>query len=65
MRAVAEGVETADQAERLYQLGYRLAQGFHFARPLPPAEIERRLAGRSVPAGGDDPGRWEPSSLAS
>ncbi|MFC7531540.1 putative bifunctional diguanylate cyclase/phosphodiesterase [Actinoplanes sp. GCM10030250] len=32
--AVAEGVETADQAERLYDVGYRLAQGYHFGRPM-------------------------------
>jgi diguanylate cyclase (GGDEF)-like protein len=44
LQAVAEGVETAEQAETLYQLGYRFAQGYHFARPLPPAEIGARLA---------------------
>jgi diguanylate cyclase (GGDEF)-like protein/PAS domain S-box-containing protein len=36
---VAEGVETGAQAERLHQLGYRYAQGYHFARPLKPADI--------------------------
>jgi EAL domain-containing protein (putative c-di-GMP-specific phosphodiesterase class I) len=39
LRAVAEGVETQAQADRLYELGYRYAQGFHFARPLPAAEL--------------------------
>ena len=34
LRAVAEGVETADQAAELYQLGYRYAQGYHFGRPV-------------------------------
>jgi diguanylate cyclase (GGDEF)-like protein len=31
--AVAEGVETAEQAAELYRMGYRLAQGYHFGRP--------------------------------
>jgi diguanylate cyclase (GGDEF)-like protein/PAS domain S-box-containing protein len=39
LRAIAEGVETGAQADRLQALGYRLAQGFHFAKPLPAAEI--------------------------
>jgi diguanylate cyclase (GGDEF)-like protein len=34
LQAVAEGVETADQAAELYRLGYRLAQGYHFGRPV-------------------------------
>jgi diguanylate cyclase (GGDEF)-like protein len=32
--AVAEGVETAEQASALYQLGYRLLQGYHYGRPV-------------------------------
>ncbi|GAA4966156.1 EAL domain-containing protein [Actinoplanes utahensis] len=43
LRTVAEGVETAEQARRLYELGYRHAQGFHFARPLPPEAIDDLL----------------------
>ncbi|BCY09687.1 hypothetical protein L3i22_047750 [Actinoplanes sp. L3-i22] len=39
LRAVAEGVETAEQAEELQRLGYRYAQGYHYAWPLPAAEI--------------------------
>jgi diguanylate cyclase len=31
--AIAEGVETAEQAEALHRLGYRRAQGYHFGRP--------------------------------
>ncbi|WP_239164677.1 putative bifunctional diguanylate cyclase/phosphodiesterase [Actinoplanes palleronii] len=43
LRAVAEGVETQNQADRLYVLGYRYAQGFHFARPMPAADIDASL----------------------
>jgi EAL domain-containing protein (putative c-di-GMP-specific phosphodiesterase class I) len=39
VETVAEGVETADQAACLTALGYRRAQGYHFARPLPAAEV--------------------------
>ncbi|MBB5961898.1 EAL domain-containing protein, partial [Planomonospora venezuelensis] len=61
LRAVAEGVETADQAERLYQLGYRLAQGFHFAPPLSAGNIEQILDTRAEsPA----PESWERPALA-
>ncbi|MFD1365418.1 putative bifunctional diguanylate cyclase/phosphodiesterase [Actinoplanes sichuanensis] len=31
--AVAEGVETAEQAQALTRIGYRLLQGYHFGRP--------------------------------
>ncbi|WP_239158618.1 putative bifunctional diguanylate cyclase/phosphodiesterase [Winogradskya humida] len=34
LMAVAEGVETAEQAAELHRLGYRLAQGYHFGRPV-------------------------------
>jgi diguanylate cyclase (GGDEF)-like protein len=34
LTAVAEGVETAEQAAELHRLGYRLAQGYHFGRPV-------------------------------
>jgi diguanylate cyclase len=43
IEAVAEGVETADQAFRLHQMGYRLAQGFHFARPMAAEDVEPLL----------------------
>jgi diguanylate cyclase (GGDEF)-like protein/PAS domain S-box-containing protein len=44
LRAVAEGVETEDQATRLRDLGCDLGQGFLFARPLPPEDITPLLA---------------------
>jgi diguanylate cyclase (GGDEF)-like protein len=44
LRAIAEGVETGAQADRLHMLGYRLAQGFHFAKPLHSTDIESLIA---------------------
>ncbi|MBL7257364.1 putative bifunctional diguanylate cyclase/phosphodiesterase [Paractinoplanes lichenicola] len=43
LHAVAEGVETDDQAARLRALGYRAAQGYLFARPMPAADFEALL----------------------
>jgi EAL domain-containing protein (putative c-di-GMP-specific phosphodiesterase class I) len=40
---VAEGVESAEQAAEAQALGCQRAQGYHFARPAPPAEIESRI----------------------
>jgi EAL domain-containing protein (putative c-di-GMP-specific phosphodiesterase class I) len=36
---VAEGIERREQAERAHALGCRLAQGYYFARPVPPSEV--------------------------
>ncbi|MET0419681.1 MAG: bifunctional diguanylate cyclase/phosphodiesterase [Actinoplanes sp.] len=40
LNTVAEGVESAAQAVRLRELGFRHAQGFHFSRPIPAALID-------------------------
>lgn len=39
LEVVAEGIETTAQAEHLSLHGCRLGQGYHFARPAPPAEL--------------------------
>ncbi|MDY7087745.1 MAG: bifunctional diguanylate cyclase/phosphodiesterase, partial [Actinomycetota bacterium] len=43
LRTVAEGVETAAQADRLRDLGYHHAQGFHFSRPIPADAVDALL----------------------
>ncbi|WP_433222699.1 putative bifunctional diguanylate cyclase/phosphodiesterase [Dactylosporangium sp. CS-047395] len=47
---VAEGVEQQEQADRLSALGYRTAQGYHFARPMSPGGIAG-LIEAGAPAG--------------
>ncbi|WP_309238269.1 putative bifunctional diguanylate cyclase/phosphodiesterase [Actinoplanes aureus] len=48
--AVAEGVETAEQAAELYRLGYRRAQGYHFGRPAEAPANAGYGRHRAVPA---------------
>jgi EAL domain-containing protein (putative c-di-GMP-specific phosphodiesterase class I) len=50
LHAVAEGVETPEQAEQLRSLGYRTAQGYHFARPVPATQLTEWMTGPPVPA---------------
>ena len=45
LHAVAEGVETVEQAGQLLSLGYIAAQGYLFARPLDLLATRRLLAG--------------------
>ena len=41
MEAIAEGVETAEQAARLREIGCKVVQGYYFSKPLlPPAMSE-------------------------
>ncbi len=45
LSAVAEGVETAEQAEVLTTMACELAQGFHFSRPVAPDALAALLEG--------------------
>jgi diguanylate cyclase (GGDEF)-like protein len=49
LTTIAEGVEDAAVARRLVELGCEEAQGFHFARPLPPDQFAAFM--RRGPAG--------------
>jgi EAL domain-containing protein (putative c-di-GMP-specific phosphodiesterase class I) len=44
--AIAEGVETAAQADALVSMGCTLAQGYHLGRPMDAAAARQLLAGR-------------------
>lgn len=48
LSTLAEGVENVQQVADLRDLGCRMAQGFFFARPLNPAELETLIAHGAV-----------------
>ena len=48
IECVAEGVETAGQAETARALGIRLMQGYHFGHPLPIAEALGAMRGGPI-----------------
>ena len=43
LKAVAEGIETAEQAAELLRLGCSSGQGYYFGRPVPASEIEAMI----------------------
>lgn len=48
--ALAEGIETREQALRLTAEGYGEGQGYFFGRPMPKKEAAALIAGRIMPA---------------
>ena len=48
LTAVAEGVETLEQAQTLREMGFELAQGYYFARPVAADELTEAIA--KIPA---------------
>jgi diguanylate cyclase (GGDEF)-like protein/PAS domain S-box-containing protein len=47
LRVIAEGVETADQLQRLKEMGCEFVQGNYIAKPLEPAAASKLLADRT------------------
>jgi diguanylate cyclase (GGDEF)-like protein len=54
VRAVAKGIETAEQQQVLQAMGCHYGQGFHFSRPVPADHLRQLLTNAAV-AGGADP----------
>ena len=48
LRPVAEGIERADQLERLMELKCDMGQGYFFARPLDPRALRTLLEERNA-----------------
>jgi len=50
LSAVAEGIESEAQLDRLREMGYRLGQGFYMAKPLPADEAGKLMAADPIGA---------------
>ena len=55
IETVAEGIETADQAERMRQLGCAFGQGYAFARPMLAADLIKQFGTSSIVGAATDP----------
>jgi EAL domain-containing protein (putative c-di-GMP-specific phosphodiesterase class I) len=63
LQTVAEGIETAEQAEALRQLGCQYAQGYLWSRPLPLDALAAQLSGPPTPRQRQTERRWVHPSL--
>ena len=50
LRTIAEGIERSGQAQHLRELGCQSAQGFFFARPMVPSEVESLISSTALSA---------------
>ena len=48
LKSVAEGVESAEDVQRLGQIGFDRVQGYHLSKPLPAAELETWMNRRDL-----------------
>jgi diguanylate cyclase (GGDEF)-like protein len=48
LRPVAEGIERADQLEKLLELRCELGQGYYFSKPIPFEDVQELLGARRV-----------------
>ena len=64
MHVVGEGVETQEVADALAQSGCDIAQGFHYARPMPARDLGEWLKGRRGPGGASATSARSPSPSA-
>jgi EAL domain-containing protein (putative c-di-GMP-specific phosphodiesterase class I) len=46
LAVIAEGIEDRETAELLARKGCKEGQGYHFGKPMPVAEFERRFLAR-------------------